>query len=187
MEIPIASWLAFARDGSTEIFYEQEQMQRVGWRLQEVEPSVKCDCRVILGVHGDCTDACDIGCLRGAAHCIFERSGAVAPPLPGTTHCKPCQEHDWNGMVSQALPKPLRRIVEGNLAHDECVKADHPVIPQSQVGLGRAGFLVREGKADKIAVERLDAAIESVERMMGRNLFDAEGGHLEPVSNGLGS
>ena len=107
-------------------------------------------------------DACDIGGLGGTAHGIFEQPGAQAAPLPIAAHGKSRQQHDWNGMAGQTLPKPLGCIVKGNLAHNERIEADRPAVRQSQVGLGRAGFLIGERKADEIAVERFVSAIETV-------------------------
>ena len=86
-----------------QVLDEHEQVQRIGWRRDEVEPFVKSPGCFVFGVYDERSQAGDFRRTKRAQDGVLEHAAADSPPLPIAGNGKPCQHHDRHGVSRQSL------------------------------------------------------------------------------------
>jgi len=103
-------------------------MHRVGWRLDEIEMSVKGAHLIVLGVNSEGADACDVGCLQAPQQRVLQQGLSDAPPLVVPIDRKPSQQHDGDTMPRETFGKAPRCCGKGDFTDDQRMIADDAVV-----------------------------------------------------------
>src|SRR6516165_5998568 len=141
-------------------------MHGIAWRSYEIEALVEGPCLIILGVDGEGAEAGDLGRRERSGERALQETGPDPFSRPGAGDREAREDHQGNRMPGDALAQPRRRILMVHVPERQCVKADHLVLRESQIGLRAAGKLALQREADQEAVQRFLAAIESLDAMI---------------------
>ncbi len=135
-------------------------MIRVGRTRLEVELLVPCARVIVLGMHKQRSDTCNVGRLSRAQQCILEQRLAQPLTLLGSVDGKTSEEHHRNGMTCKPLADSTGCIGMFDGADREAVVARDTLFPAAHdIGLSAARFLVDQSVALQEAVERFLAGL----------------------------
>jgi hypothetical protein len=148
-----------------QFLHQHIQMHRVAEPVGEAEMAVERARRVVLRMHDQRPDSGNVGGLNRAQDRVFQQARADAFAVPIPVGGKTGEDHDWHGMLREALAKPWRRGGVADLADDKRVKANNVIARQRHIGLRGIGLLVLQGIADKETVERLGPAVKGFHLM----------------------
>ena len=151
-------------------------MHRIGRGGDEIKFLVEAPGLLILRMHREGADAGNVGRLDGALHRVPQKRLPDALALRAPIHRKTRKQHDRHRMARQSFGETLGRFLAGNLADGEGVIANDGIPHQADIGLRGSRLLVRPGESQQIPVEFLPAAVKSLNRVIGAELFNAAGG-----------
>lgn len=155
-------------DGTTDVFDDQLQVRRIGWRGFEAEALIERSRRVVDRVNEHQAHPGLIGNRKRPGHRVSEQEGANALALNGLVNREPSEQHCWNRMLRHAFAHPLGRFAMLDRGDRKGVIADDSILIgiDEDVGPGGAGRGGRAGVFDQPEIQRSDLAIKSVDPML---------------------
>lgn len=138
-------------------------MKRIGQAGLKLPFEIPLPSGFILGVHKQRTDACNISRLRSAQQRVLQQGFAQACPLMLNIHGQSCQNHDWDGVLRDALDHSRRSSCGVDTADSKAVKPNHRTTVTTHVGLRAIGPLVDQRKALQKLIECSLAAIKGLD------------------------
>ncbi len=143
----------------------------VAWRGNKAEVLIESPGLVVLRVNRERPDAGNICSLKGAEHCIFEKTGAESLPLPGDRDRETGEQHDRHWMTSQAFGQALGSVVIFDLADHKRVVADDLIIRQGNISLGGVCLLILKCIPRQEEVKSFTPALKCVDCMTALQFF----------------
>ncbi len=169
---------------AAEVLEKNEEVEGIGGGGKEVEVFIEAAGAFVHGVDGEGADADDVGGLQGAEQCVAQKGLADAQALPTMVDGKACEQHDGDGMASQAFFDAIRGLVGGDVSRSEGVITNDGRADEADVGLRRSGLLILQSEAGKVAVEFGASAVKGIDKMIGTKFFDeACFGHFDVLAS----
>src|SRR5690606_6037683 len=148
-------------------------MIRVSWTRLEVELLVPGARFIVLGMHEQRSDTCNVGSLSRAQQCSLEQRLAQPLSLLGSVDCKTSEEHHRDWMAGKPLADSTGYIGMFDGADREAVVARDTLLPAAHdIGLSAARFLVDQSVALQESIESFLAATKRVDVVGGIELLD---------------
>jgi predicted nuclease of restriction endonuclease-like (RecB) superfamily len=147
--------------------HQHDQVQRIRWRRLEAVVEVEPFGFIADGVHENDPGAYEVrgGCRPGER--LDQQRTADALSFAAYVHRETREQHCRDGLRPLTSRGAVRRILGIDARRREREVAAHPLVTNHNQRLGLVGALIGKRTAGQVLVQRLDAAVEFLDVVIG--------------------
>ena len=141
-------------------------MHRIGIQWFEIESFVEYPSVVVFGMDKDRANSCDLRCLDGSTHGVFQQARSNTTTLPVLACSKSREQHDRNGVPRETFLQAYCSSVMFYISRRKRVVPHYFAIGKCHICLSTICRLVLERKTDQELIELFLTTIELTDLML---------------------